>query len=78
MRFEGDIAFKIRGKVMRYCTRPDLDCVWCVTREELAMAESLGGQPVSDIPHFTGQVCNCNTMIPAAIDGARSVGCDLP
>ncbi len=76
MKFEGDVAFTIGPEEIRFCTRPDLDCVWCLTREELEISQTIGGGKISDIPEFNDQICNCDADFAPAVDGAKRVGCD--
>jgi hypothetical protein len=77
MKLEGELVIDFRGVKMYRCTRPDFDCIWSVSRDELVEAERLGGRPTSDIPQFKGTVCNCNPFFPAAVDEARRIGCGL-
>ena len=76
MKFESDIAYSVDSVTFRFCSQPELNCIWCLTREELVIAEELSDRATQHIPLFKGHICNCNTDIPNAIDIARQVGCE--
>lgn len=77
MKLEGEVAFEMHDIQVYRCTRPYLDCIWCLTREELIEAEKMGGRLTKDIPMFEGHICNCNPIFPLAVEEARRLGCGL-
>lgn len=77
MKFEGENAFEMQDVQLYRCTRPELDCIWCLTREELVEAEKMGERSTGSIPMFEGHICNCNPMFSHAVEEARRLGCGL-
>ena len=77
MKFEGEVVFEMHDIQVYRCTQPNLDCIWCLTREELIEAEKMSGRPTEHMPMFEGHICNCNPIFPHAVEEARSLGCGL-